>query len=269
MSGFIFPFSIWNRREKDCKECNSLAKFIPNRENVDKYISASLNIDNLNEESAKIDKDESEYIKLHLQALGYLLDDKKENEENENEENEDNENEENENNEENEHEHDYEESEHEEEENQMIGSQLNQYDDESEIDDYSASHETKEIEVDNIYDAVHLKEFWDIVQKTNWRDAGEGIRNHLTLLNTMTNTELKLIKKFILKCVVPNITEKINAELDQLMLTQDDKMNLSAHILLKGKDFYKSACDDPQLALYLVNCNLVQDSWNALKNLQI
>lgn len=95
--------------------------------------------------------------------------------------------------------------------------------------------------------------FWHLIGKLHWTDKDEGVKHSkFSVSQYLTKPEIQYIKNNI-QTYLKDLLVAFS-ELDLFKdLTNTQKLDVLAHIIGKGKEFYMGVIETPELALYLLD----------------
>lgn len=105
-----------------------------------------------------------------------------------------------------------------------------------------------------VKDIISDEKFWDdYITPLGWTDVDESKRTKAYVINIVSTNR----KKAELRAAITELTRDIRTALenqqDFARLTNETKNNILAHIVAKGRDFYFTICEAPDIALYLID----------------
>lgn len=96
--------------------------------------------------------------------------------------------------------------------------------------------------------------FWNtIIRPLAWCDSDESERTKMMIINAIPNSNTRRNLKSIISKLSEVLHVRLSEEKEFLELSQSDQINLAAHIVGKGKQFYDSVIESPALAMYLID----------------
>jgi hypothetical protein len=109
--------------------------------------------------------------------------------------------------------------------------------------------------------------FWILVKKMKWCDRDETIITYDLFKNKLPKSDLIALSYEINSIYGKKIFECIH-DLDDMSEFEDKIIkNIAFHIVLKGKDFYESILNTPDISLYLINnCQNILEYFNITIN---
>ena len=132
---------------------------------------------------------------------------------------------------------------------------------ESSSDDEYETEEYSDIELDKEVNEVDEKEtekdFWIKISNVKCYDKDEKKMSKSEFLRMLpkkhTIHEMNYYKNWMDSVFIPKLKEKIIHTNLMDVVSSNDLKDILAHIIFKGKDFYNTILQDPEVCLYLVN----------------